>query len=136
MRPILLDTHVALWAMSRGLPSPVVDLIETAASQSELRLSPVTGWEIGMLFKKRRILLNDTPERFVRELFALPGVVTAVLTPAIAVNAAALPASAGSDPADRLLIATAMSYGAEFVTRDRRIRAFAKTAKTFRCVAC
>lgn len=122
--------------MSRGLPPHIVVLVETAASRNELLLSPISGWEIGMLSQKRRILLSDAPEPFVRALFALPGVVTAALTPAIAVNAATLPSGAGSDPADRLLVATAIAYGAEFVTRDRRICAFAKTAKSFRCIAC
>ncbi len=136
MNPILLDTHAAVWAADGVLKEEVAALIESAAERDELLLSPITAWEIGLLVKKRRLALSSTIEDYVRALFGQPGVVLATLTPLIAVAATALPESLRADPADRILIATAAAYGARFVTRDREIRAYAKSTGNLRCIAC
>jgi PIN domain nuclease of toxin-antitoxin system len=136
MNPILLDTHAAIWTVSGRLKHEAARLVEIAASRAELMISPITAWEIGLLAKKRRLSLALTPENFVRALFALPGVVQATLTPSIAVAATALPDDITSDPADRILIATATAYGARLVTRDRRIHKYAALTSHLRCIAC
>lgn len=99
-------------------------------------VSPITAWEIGLLVRKRRLMLALSVDDFVRALFSLPGVVLAALTPSVAVAAAALPDGVVADPADRILIATAAAYGARFVTRDRGIHAYAKVTSYLRCIAC
>jgi len=48
------------------------------------------------------------------------------LTPAVAVEAALLPAGFHSDPADRLTVATARVEKAMLVTRDQAILAYAE----------
>ncbi len=136
MSPILLDTHAAVWAADGRLKEEVVALIEGAAERDELLLSPITAWEIGLLVRKKRLTVSSTVEDYVRALFGQPGVVIAALTPHIAVAATALPGAFRADPADRILIATAAAYGARFVTRDREIRAFAKSTGHLRCIAC
>ena len=47
---------------------------------------------------------------------------TVGLTPAIAAGAVSLPASFPSDPADRLIYASAIELGCQLVTKDQRIR--------------
>ena len=136
MNPILLDTHAAIWTVNGELKSETARLVESAASRDELMLSPITAWEIGTLVRKRRLSLALTVEDFVRTLFALPGVILAALTPAIAAAAAALPDEITADPADRILISTAAAYGARFVTRDRRIQSYAGLTPNLRCIAC
>ncbi len=136
MSPILLDTHAAVWAADGLLKGEVAALVESAAERDELLLSPITAWEIGLLVRKKRLSLSSTVEDYVRTLFGQPGVVLAGLTPLIAVAATALPQSLLADPADRILIATAAAYGARFVTRDREIRAYAKSTVHIRCIAC
>jgi len=136
MSPILLDTHAAVWAADGSLKGEAAALVEGAAERDELLLSPITAWEIGLLVKKKRLSLSSTVEDYVRALFGQPGVVLAALTPTIAVAATALPESLRADPADRILIATAAAYGARFVTRDREIRAYAKSTAHIRCIAC
>jgi len=44
------------------------------------------------------------------------------LTPDIAATAAMLPRDVGRDPADRLIVATAIEYGVPLVTKDDLIR--------------
>ena len=136
MNPILLDTHAAIWTFAGKLKPETARLVEGAASRGELLVSPITAWEIGILVRKQRVSLAMAVEDFVPALFALPGVVLAALTPAIAVAATALPDDVSADPADRILIATAGAYGARFVTRDRRIRRYAISTTHLRCVAC
>ncbi len=89
-----------------------------------------------MLVGKGRLSLAVSTEAYVREMFALSGVVTAAISPTIAVEAAMLPHPMHADPADRILAATAIAYGASLMTRDRRLHAYARAAKTLRCIAC
>ncbi len=89
-----------------------------------------------MLVDKGRLSLAPSVQEYVRALFGHPGVVTATLTPTIAAAAASLPGSFHSDPADRILVATAAAYGAQFFTRDKRIREYAKATRHIRCVVC
>jgi len=42
----------------------------------------------------------------------------------IAVRSVALPAPLHDDPADRIIVATALSLGATLVTKDRRLRRY------------
>jgi PIN domain nuclease of toxin-antitoxin system len=136
MNPILLDTHAAIWAAGNRLKADVTRAVDAAAECGELMLSPISAWEIGILARRGRISLTLTVEEYVRNLFSQPGVVMAALTPSIALAAATLQEKLITDPADRILIATAMAYGARLVTHDKRIRAYAKVATHLHCIAC
>lgn len=136
MHPILLDTHAAVWAASGALAAAPSKVIDAAAERGELLLSPITAWEIGMLVQKNRLTLASTIHDYVHALFAQPGVITAILTPAIAAAATSLPGAFHGDPADRMLVATAAAYGARLVTRDKHIHAYAKATKQLRCIVC
>lgn len=59
----------------------------------------------------------------------------AVITPDIAIEASHLPGDLHSDPADRLIIATARSLGATIITRDPKILAYAE-AGFVEAIAC
>lgn len=136
MNPILLDTHAAVWAADGKLSAKAMHAIERAAEREELLLSPITAWEIGLLVSRGRLSLAPPVGDYVRALFGRPGVVTATLTPAIAIAATTLPGRFHADPADRILIATSAAYGAQLVTRDEAIREYAKSTKYLRCLAC
>lgn len=136
MSPILLDTHVAIWSSQGLVAKKLGSVIDEAAKNGELLLSPISAWEVGILVRKRRFSITMSLDDYVRTLFSRPGVVTAILTPAIAAASTMLPDSVGSDPADRLLVATAAAYGATLVTRDAQIRAFAKATRYVRCITC
>ena len=57
---------------------------------------------------------------------ARPGIRLAALTPEIAIDASHLPGVFHSDPADRMIVATARRIGAAIVTRDRKILDYAE----------
>ena len=70
----------------------------------------------------------------VQRFLSNSGVRLTPLTPEIAIESSFLP-RLHSDPADRLLIATARALGAPIVTRDRRILAYAR-AGFVAAIAC
>jgi PIN domain nuclease of toxin-antitoxin system len=89
-------------------------------------LSPFTAWEVGTLVAKRRLHLTLSPEAWFETLLALPGVRLAALTPQLLIASTALPGTPPSDPADRIIAATARLHGYRVITRDSKLLAYAK----------
>jgi len=134
---VLLDTCAALWLMG-GEPM-------STASRAAIRIareantgvyvSPFTAWEIGTLVAKERLQLTLSPEVWFETLLALPGIRTAILTPQILLASTALPGTPPSDPADRIIAATAREHGHIVITRDRKLLAYARE-RHIRVIAC
>jgi PIN domain nuclease of toxin-antitoxin system len=136
MKIILLDTHAAIWSAERELSRETQRAIDDAAAHGSLLLSPVSAWEIGMLHTKGRLQVMVPIAEYVRSLFQKANAGIAELTADIALAATTLPGDPHGDPMDRMLIATAAAYGAEFMTHDAQIHAYAKRTKYVRCIAC
>ena len=121
--PILLDTCAAIWIAE--------DAAIAAASRAALEealdngvgvfVSPMTAWEIGLLVARGRLTLSTTPERWFARFSSVPGVAQAPLTPAVLIASSFLPGEPPSDPADRIIAATARDLGARLMTRDGRL---------------
>ena len=125
---LLLDTHVCIWSAEgneRRLGARTRRLLRRAQSQDAVRISPVTIFEITALQTLGRLRLTRTPEQWTRDYLSLPGVRIVAFSPAIALDAGAIPRTALSDPLDRLLVATARQNDATFVTCDERILDYA-----------
>jgi PIN domain nuclease of toxin-antitoxin system len=133
---MLLDTCAALW-LANGQPMSKRALIEirTAQQRGSVFLSTITSWEIGTLFRKGRIELPMGLPDFVDDLFTLPGIQTLSLDRGSALTAARL-TEAPRDPVDRMLIATAMTYELQLVTRDAAILAYARGDKAVKVLRC
>ena len=123
---ILLDTCALIWIVNNDpvLPAALA-AIARAIRAGELYLSPVSAWEIGLLVTRGRLVLDVSAEVWVSRAFSRPGVQIAALTPEIAVRSSHLPGTLHGDPADRMLVATAMVMGLKLMTRDRRILDYA-----------
>jgi PIN domain nuclease of toxin-antitoxin system len=125
---LLLDTHVWIWAVdgdTRRLGRRARRLLSRAESEGMVRVSAVTLFELTALHTLGRIRLTRTPEQWIRESMHLSGVRIAELTPAIAIDAGAIPRTALADPLNRLLLATARQLDAAFLTSDTRILDYA-----------
>ncbi|MDE2571396.1 MAG: type II toxin-antitoxin system VapC family toxin [bacterium] len=135
---LLLDTYAAIWAatadpsLRRGARKAIAD----AARGGSLYLSPITAWEIATLVRRGRLELTVSPRAFVDRLFGRPGVVEAPIDREIALLAGSLPGDFRGDPADRLIVATAIVRGCRVVTRDERILAYAKRTGALPALAC
>jgi PIN domain nuclease of toxin-antitoxin system len=101
-------------------------MISRAESQGVVRISPVSMFEIASLHTAGRLRLSRSPERWIRESLETPGVRTAELSSAIAIDAGSIPREALSDPVDRFLVATARQLDAIFLTSDARILDYAR----------
>ncbi len=126
---LLLDTHVWVWyieAAADRLSRAVLARLRSHGQAGRLYVSPLSGWEVGMLVVKRRLALSLDVRAWVTRALEAPGVRTADLTPHIAVDAALLDGAPPRDPADRLLIATARALGAALVTRDAEILTYGR----------
>jgi PIN domain nuclease of toxin-antitoxin system len=123
---ILLDTCALIWIMNKEPVLPAaLRAMERAARAGELYASPVSAWEIGILVTRGRLVLDVSAEVYVDRAFSRPGVQIAALTPEIAVRSSHLPGTLHGDPADRMLIATAIVMGLKFMTRDRGLLDYA-----------
>jgi PIN domain nuclease of toxin-antitoxin system len=124
---LLLDTHVALWLDSGDdrLRPPTRILIDTCWRNSgTIFLSAITVWEIALLVDGSRIELDVPLNVWVERFLARPGIDAAPLSPRAAERAYQIHHFAHRDPADRLLITTAIELGCPLVTYDDRIARF------------
>ena len=121
---ILLDTHAWIWWVSdpAKLSAKARGAIEYAG---KIGISPISCWELGTMVRLGKLSLDRDTSVWVKQSLDRPRVEVAALTPEIAVRAGELEREAfHGDPADRLIVATAIESGAELVTKDRRIRGY------------
>jgi PIN domain nuclease of toxin-antitoxin system len=125
---LLLDTHIALWLDSGGdeLRPSTRSLIDGCwQNGGTIRLSAVSVWEIALLVDMRRIELDLPIEAWVTRFLQRPGIEPAPLGHREACRSYRLYQLERRDPADRLLIATAIELDCPLVTYDERILRFA-----------
>lgn len=123
---IVLDTHAWIWWSSdparlgrRGRAA-----LETA---DRIGIPSICCFEVAAALARGRITIDRSPLEWLEQALALPRVALLPLTPAVAVKATQLGAFHG-DPADRLIVATAMLHAATLISRDKNIRQFAAVA--------
>lgn len=130
MSPLLLDTNAAIWLSRDELTASASEKLDEAARVGVATwLSPITAWEVGQLVSRNRLGLSATPQRWFARILAMPNVHLALLSPEILIASSFLPGEPPSDPADRILLATARDLGATLVTRDRAILAYGKSGQ-------
>jgi PIN domain nuclease of toxin-antitoxin system len=116
---LLLDTHIALWAItdSPKLPRQARDLILDPSS--EIFVSATTIWEIAI---KRSVGRGNMPVSSVEasRYFAEAGYTILPVTAAHAAATEILPLH-HTDPFDRLLVAQAMTEPLKLVTHDAKL---------------
>ena len=116
---VLLDTHVAPWwsAEPQRVSARATRALEEA---DELAVCAISWFELAWLARHERIRVA-TPVRSWLEALTRQ-LRSALITPAIAETAVALPYSFPGDPADRLIYATAIEYGWPLITKDVSLR--------------
>lgn len=128
MRPLLWDTCAAIWIYEQApLAKPAIDAMSAAYREGvPSYVSPITAWEIGMLSARGRLQLLLKPERWFANLFEVPGVRLADLSPDVLIASSYLPGKPPKDPMDRIIAATARDLGATLITRDRVLLDYGK----------
>ena len=126
---LLLDTHIALWLDSGNdrLHHSTRTLIDNCwQNGGTIFLSSVTAWEIALLVDTGRIELDSSVDAWIDRFLNRPGIESVPLAHRAAARSYQLHHLEHRDPADRLLIATAIDLRCPLVTYDERITEFGK----------
>jgi len=122
---LLLDTHIALWALvaSPRLSVRAGSLISD--KQNLIAVSAASIWEIAIKYARNRGIEGDMPISGGEacRLFEGAGFLLLPVAPAHAAAVDELPRTHG-DPFDRLLIAQARFESMTLLTHDRKVAAY------------
>jgi PIN domain nuclease of toxin-antitoxin system len=130
MSALLLDTHAAIWLAEGVLSDDVFAQIVAAGLTDGVFVSSVSAWEVGLLARPRpsgvpAVVFKPDPQTWFATLLSQPIIREVPLSAQIAIESSFLPAPFHSDPADRLLVATAREMKIPMLTRDQRILDYA-----------
>lgn len=119
----ILDTHAWVWWASNPekLSVSARDRIDKAVIERNLIISSISAWEVAMLAARGRLKLTMDAYDWIAKSEALPFLRFIPVTNRIAVKAVNLPGKLHSDPADRIIIATAIVEGAVLITADDKM---------------
>ena len=101
--------------------------IQEAAESEGLYVSSISVWEVALLVKRGRLELSMEVGPWMRHCEALPELHFVPVDNRIALESVQLPDFGSQDPADRIIVATALELGANLVTRDERILDYLKS---------
>ena len=123
---IVLDTHAWIWWVSNPslLSEAANRLIDEAAAARGIYLSSISAWEVAVLVARGRLQLTINVGDWITASAALPSVHFVPVDNGIAVQSVLLPGNLHNDPADRIIIATAISRDAVLITKDQKLRAY------------
>ena len=124
---IALDTHALVWWVSdpQRLAPKARKAIEAAVKAGDdLAVSSISAWEISMLVAAGRLELTMDVDSWITRVESFPGLTFVPVDNRVALLAANLDGFPHRDPADRIIVATALGLGASLVTADERIRAY------------
>jgi PIN domain nuclease of toxin-antitoxin system len=121
---IVLDTHAWIWWVSSPefLSATAKQIIDEAVTERNIFISSISTWEVAILVSRGRLKLTTSPSDWVAASEALPFFDFVPVSNSIALKSVQLPGDLHNDPADRIIIATAISLGAVLVTKDEKIR--------------
>lgn len=117
---IVVDTHVWLWWLIA--PEKVSPRALEALPIDDHAISAITMWEIAMLSHRNRIRLDAPPLEWIENAVTRAQTIILPITAAIAVRAGTLESEWIRDPADRMIVASAIHHRVPLVTVDGDIR--------------
>ena len=122
---IVLDTHSWIWWLdqSQNLSPKASRALSTISDENPALISSISVWELYMLVARGRLTMKSDPEHWVRQCELSRKIRFIPVDNEIARISVRLPKGMPDDPADRMIVATAISLGASLVTKDAKIRA-------------
>ena len=123
---IVLDTHAWIWwvAGSPDLSRKARQAIEDHQESASILVSSISVWELSMLVMRGRLALTMPPGEWISRSEALPCLRFVPVDNRIALQSTRLPGPLHGDPADRLIVATALLASAPLVTKDERLQRY------------
>lgn len=118
---ILLDTHIWVrWLISENMDSEMTNFIENS---EHVGISSISCWEVAYLAKRGRMELPIPVENWINVGLSETQIICLPIDQQIAMLAANLP-DHHRDPADRMIIATAISHKAQLISFDEQFRKY------------
>ena len=120
---IVLDTNALIrWVSNPGkLSRKARKAIDEEDKKQSIYVSSMTVLEIYTLLRKDRLELNTLQDSWLERIESIPSVTFIPIDNQIIVQSVNLPDFPHKDPADRIIIATALNLGARLITSDRKI---------------
>lgn len=120
---IVLDTHAWIWFVSNPelLSRKAKRSVDAAIDEKGVLISSISAWEVALLVSHKRLRLTLDVTDWITQSEMLPFIQFIPVDNSIAVKSVALPPPFHNDPADRIIIATAIAMGALVVTKDEKI---------------
>ena len=121
---IVLDTHVLVWCATDApdLSARARRVIQATARRGPVVASAISLFEIATAVRRDRLKFHVSLDQWLRDLRILPDLRLDPVTSDIAQLAGTLEPPLPGDPADRIIVATAIDLKAELVTADARLR--------------
>jgi len=121
---IVLDTHAWIWWVNNPeqVSKNALKEIDLAIDRQEIYISSISCWEVAILVRKGRLELALPVKDWVARSEALPFVQFVPLDNQIALRSNQLPGDLHEDPADRIIVATALTLGSPLISKDQKIR--------------
>ena len=122
---IVLDTHIWIWWVhgDERLSGRQAEVIAAQESDS-IGISAISCWEAAKLAERGSLVLPLSIEEWMSRATQYPGLSVLPLTPQIATTSTRLPGDFHQDPADQIIVATALVHRCPLVTSDKKILAY------------
>ena len=120
---ILLDTHVWIWFLSNPelLSKSAQTRIDMAMRTNAIYVSSISVWEMAILIQKKRLRLSMDINEWIAKAESLNFINFVPIDNSVALKSVHLRPPIHSDPADRIIIASAISCDATLITKDDKI---------------
>ncbi|MBX9943157.1 MAG: type II toxin-antitoxin system VapC family toxin [Reyranella sp.] len=121
---IVLDTNALVWAFvgDPALGGRTIRSIDEAVSAGVAHVSAISFWELALKIRKGKFALGKTIVDWRSDVLRL-GVREVAVDGTIGIRANHLQ-GLHEDPADRLIVATALELGASLITSDAKLLAW------------
>lgn len=114
---VVLDTHIWLWLVNANFDRFPLSWLAEFERADRLAVSPLSCYEIALAQQRGRLELDSTPDEWFEQALLLANIELLPLTSAIAIRSVKL-SPIHKDPFDRLIMATALEYGAKLASVD------------------
>ena len=115
---ILLDTHILVRLAIGQLSEARLELLRTV---KELYISSISLWEVAKLVEYKRIEIEEGLGVFLERVHGNSNFTVVDLLPEILVKIASIAPQVGKDPADQIIVATALFLRARLMSDDSKM---------------
>ncbi len=116
---IILDTCSLVWLSLS--PDRLSKNANKAIKNNSLIMSDISLWEIAMLTKNGRLIIDTSYSEYIELLLSSFGIQVNPITPEIAKMSVEFDDNVNHDPADRIIAATSLVEDAPLVTADKNL---------------